>query len=284
MLLDRVLAMSGGSDLPEITAIDGSHIADQIDAMPDDAPQFQAGDYECVAPPFSTFFIEATKRVGGIWYQRGLMFDTGRVGEQPSSLNWTEHRQVDGAFWFMEATAFLWSQERGIVGAPGFAALYLDRNGWLLEDMTKIAIMTSGRLQALALGSAPLPVIAKNLPFALMTLRAMHRKAPIERVRPTRQQRRAARRDGHERPLVDHYVIRVDPRRPRRVADIGTPPAEGEVRSRRAPDFVREHYKYYHPDRPLFGKFSGLVRIPARSKKSGATRTYIVQDDVVQDS
>lgn len=266
-------------NFPDMPVIDGSQIAAQIDAMPDEMLPFEAEDFECVSPPFDQFFVESTTGSGPGIHQRGLHIEVAR----PEIAKAYREHAHDRATTVLAMWAVMYWEARLWV-SEGFAVVGLDSSGHFVDDMSEISIMTPPDTPALmSWRYMPAQSVPGYIPFAFMTIRAMHRKAPIERVTHTRQQRRRAERKGQPMPR-DYYVINVDPRVPRRVSDVGAPPAGAA--SRRSPDFVREHYKFYTKERPLFGKYSGIVKIPER-KKSGADRgeelqkrLYRVKDDV----
>lgn len=284
-LFDRVRVAWGYPELPVIVA---DAIAEQIDRLPDKENYSPpASEYGIVAPPFKKCFIEATTHAyAQCWLnprtilpesytQRGVALYDASDDPLAEALITAEHRRTRpaGTRWTLALFGYIWtSVTRELLTFPGPAFVHLDEKGRILDDMSKLYIYEAAlRRRDISLmlvppdlpegwryEKAPLPAEAlPNLvPFALKAVSAMHRRCEAEKVEPSRQARRQA--EKHERmTLNSYYVLKVKPTPIHDLADfkrIGTPAAT-ERREHR----VRGHFRYYYPERPLLGKYSGAI-------------------------
>lgn len=284
LLYDRLRAAIPA--LPDdIPVIDATSIQQRIDLLPEGLPQPTAADYGTVAPPFPSFFVEATSRStlpaeGEQVVQRGVMFhswDITELGGIPP--RYRSIPQLSGAAWCLIGWGYIHYQST-LFATPSCFVLQIGRDGALLDDTYRIQLAIDPPILGAHLPATPHNTIASLAPFTLTAISALHRRCEAELVTPTRQQRRQAARDGRPQPST-HYVIHVRPGAVRRISDIARRPASTGGRS----DYgARGHFKYYHPDRPRFGRPGehGLFWVNPRTGKDDPItkmkRVYKIED------
>jgi hypothetical protein len=278
-LVDRIRLALGRGFPPAAAcpAIIADQIAAQIDALPDSDRSPAAGEYGCVAPPFHDFFIEARTEVvvdEEIWtIERGLHFEVA------NAHLWEKAQPLyEGTHWIYSITPYQWRQRRLATGnlvednvpqsANGRLFLHLDAAGHLLDDMS--------RVHTAAHDSSPqtdahIRQAVTFIPFALKAISALHQRIEAEHVTPTRQQQRQHGRKHAGRKLADYYVLKVrspgSRQSPGSFAGVGV--ASGTGRRARREHVVRGHFRYYSPERPLFGRYSGMVWIGQHERGRG---------------
>ena len=283
LLYDRLRAVV--PTLPDsIPIIDASTIQQRIDLLPDGLPQATAADYGTVAPPFPMFFVEANTKSThpdeqGQWVQRGVLFHSWDIAENdgyPPRYNGITH--LPGAAWLLIAWGYV--QVQGVTYAtPSCALLQISREGALLDDTMAIQVALDPPTHS-PLPATPPGNIATMMPFAMTAVSALHRRCEAELITPTRQQRRQAQRDGKPQPS-EYYIIHVRPGEVRKITDIARRP---ETTGGRADFGARGHFKFYHPDRPRFGRAGehGLCWINPRTGKDDPivkmNRVYRIED------
>lgn len=103
----------------------------------------------------------------------------------------------------------------------------------------------------------------------------LHAKTPFDEAKPTRQQKRSAKRKGTPIPS-EHYVLDVkglggshsnQPSRKR----------GGSRGGQNREHLVRGHFRYYSEEKPLFGNISGAVWVPSH-KRGSASKGRITKD------
>ena len=269
-------------DIPCIVA---DEIARQIEELPSDvnAVSFDAESYGIVAPPFDTFFVEAETVVhhsaGVQMIQRGLLFEVSDTAP-------VEKLRVlyDNACWVYIMTAYHYQdslvlpdgsrlrppavetkrgpilQLYGFRRTNGHIFAHLDEQGHILDDMSGVHTAPH---DATPLTRALLRTGVTFLPFALKAISALHQNTVVEHVTPTRQRQRHHKRK-HGSVLADYYLLKVRPVRATQDIDqVGQPLHSSR---RRREHIVRGHFRYYSPEAPLFGRYSGMVWIPAHTR------------------
>jgi hypothetical protein len=252
-LIDRVRMAFGGipDDLPIIVA---DPVAEQIDQLPGDtwseSPPAEA--YGCVAPPFKQFFVEAETAVN--------LAELGSIGTQIIQRGVLAEVEDRENGWQYVFTPFIWYQPAAgssIVGTHtvnGRIFLNIDKTGNVLDDLEAVhtAVFDSSQLTANKMRS-----YVSFLPFVLKALSVLHQRTVVERVTHTRQQRRQHQR-RHKAELADYYLLTVKPtQQVESMADVAQPVAPASRREH----IVRGHFRYYTEERPLFGRYSGMVWI-----------------------
>lgn len=284
-LIDRIRLeiASFPADIPCIVA---DNIAAQIDQLPDDGDESPAAAaFGTVAPPFSQFFVEAeTKakvRLGPgagkkqplmQTVQRGMLIDVEKTDDPNEQWHW---RYV--------MTPFAWYQPiglstpiTGLQTANGRVYLHLDKDGEILDNLD--------RIQTAIFDQTPLTVdkmrtFVSFLPFILKTLSVLHQKTYVEHITPTRQLRRMHERK-HKKQLADYYILSVQP--VQQIADMDDVARPVKPAGRRRAHVVRGHFKYYSPERPLFGRYSGMIWVEDHERgkpELGAIRKDYMVDD-----
>lgn len=259
-LFDRLRSSPIGANWDDIPVIDGSVIQERIDELPDDAPHATAADYGVVAPPFPMFFVEATTYSAhpdekGMLVSRGVMFfswDSFKEGGPPP--RYMHHLNLrDNTRWFLLGWAYMYCDGLYFATA-GCVVLQIDDEGQLLDDTTALRIATDPKYPPPS-GAYIMPDenVAKYMPFALTTISALHRRCEVEKIKPNRQQHRHAQRAGSRHGATEYYVVKVKPGAVRKVSDIAIPAPRG-TRGDMPETKVIGHFKYYHPDRPRFGR------------------------------
>jgi len=275
-LIDRVRIAFGGipDDLPVIVA---DPVARQIDQLPGDtwsqSPPAEA--YGCVAPPFKRFFVEAETAVN--------LAELGSIGTQIIQRGVLAEVQERGNGWQYVLTPFIWYQPAA--GSPavgthtvnGRIFLNIDKAGLILDDLE--AVRTAVFDQTL-LTADKMRSYVSFLPFVLKALSVLHQRTVVERVTHTRQQRRQHQR-RHKAELADYYLLTVKPSpRLESMADVAQPVAAASRREH----IVRGHFRYYAPERPLFGRYSGMVWIAEHHRgdpDAGSIRKdYLVDSEI----
>ncbi|MCB8988832.1 MAG: hypothetical protein H6661_13915 [Ardenticatenaceae bacterium] len=252
-LIDRVRIRLGGipDDLPIIVA---DPVAQQIDQLPGDtwshSPPAEA--YGCVAPPFKQFFVEAETTVN--------LAELGSIGMQVIQRGVLVEVEDRESGWQYVFTPFIWyqpAQGSAAVGTHtvnGRIYLHIDKAGHILDDLeaVKTAVFDRSQLTADKMRS-----YVSFLPFVLKALSVLHQRTVVEHVTHTRQQRRQHQR-RHKAELADYYLLTVKPsQHAERMADVAQPVAPVNRREH----IVRGHFRYYTEERPLFGRYSGMVWI-----------------------
>jgi hypothetical protein len=135
---------------------------------------------------------------------------------------------------------------------------------------TKSSLDDTRRIETVYLPQAPgmLPAFGatNHLPFVLKAIAAMHNRVAAEKVTPTRQQRRAYQRQ-YSTPLApaDYWILKVKRQTPQRIEEVG----QGEQGRRPQREHqVRGHFRYYTEERPLFGRYSGMIWVPDHERGS----------------
>lgn len=283
-LYDRARPHAGLAEMPVIVADD---IAAQIDAMPDSSPHredeysWPAEDYGVIAPPFAAFFVEATTPLDGVPIQRGMVI-YDRSAQIAADGPLRGQRVPAGTRWCLHAYPFLHSRLTGLVdyGSPT-VLLHLDDAGRLLDDPAALQVIFTGPAAAWPVTKQrdAAYAAASIAPMVLKAIGALHRRAPAEHVTPDPARQRQAQRRG-ELPRHSYYVLKVRPHAPASPADfagIGAP-----ARATPREHLVRGHFRYYHPDRPGFGRVVGAVWVPEHARGDDTigriTKDYEVEE------
>lgn len=254
--------------IPEMPVIVADEIARQIDALPDTggaSPPAHA--YGVLVPPFPRCFIEADVHLGDMGLvQRGVVVKDltkeWRAGEISRTI---KEYAPPGTSWLFSASGYLRNQglHGGLVhGYAGSMIFHLDAAGRLLDNTEQIQVVTLP-------GQQPSPTLLpgdglpNHAPYMLKAISAMHQRCAADKVSPPRTARRAAERKGVTN-LHDYYILRVQPRyAPASMADVAQP---SKAAGQRREHMVRGHFRYYAPERPLFGRTSGMIWIPAHER------------------
>lgn len=252
-LIDRVRMEFDGipDDLPIIVA---DPVARQIDELPGDtwseSPPAEA--YGCVAPPFKRFFVEAETAVN--------LAELGSIGTQIVQRGVLAEVVDQENGWQYVFTPFAWYQPAqgstavGTHTVNGRIYLDIDKAGSILDNLEEVhtAVFDRSELTANKMRS-----YVSFLPFVLKALSVLHQRTVVERVTHTRQQRRQHQR-RHKAEMADYYLLTVKPSQQlESMADVARPVAPVSKREH----VVRGHFRYYTPERPLFGRYSGMVWI-----------------------
>lgn len=294
-LFDRVRREWGYPELPVIVA---DAIAEQIDSLPDSDYSPPASDYGIVAPPFAKCFIEATthnyamcilrpgihEQLPETTTQRGVALYDISTPELFNAIVTQEHRQkympVD-VRWTLAMFGYIWSSiTRRLLTYAGPLFVHLDERGRILDDMAQLHVYEPAKVRGVGMVLAPpdLPTgwrytydpmpswsLPNLAPFVLKAVSAMHQRCEVDKVEPSPAARhRAKKRDRME--LNSYYVLNVRPTPTNQLRDfkhIGTPAAT-QLREHH----VRGHFRYYYPERPMLGKYSGSVWIPEHDRGS----------------
>jgi hypothetical protein len=263
---------------PNCTALIADAIAERIDSS-EAAPDFEnwpPDAYDVVAPPWPVFFVETrTKAVLGdldVLVERGMLV---RDMSHDPLIQQCKHlppgvQMPDPTHWVLSMYGFCRFEHGDIELFPGQIFFHLDRAGRILDN-TAAAHMVEYPANALLPGVSYLPIgmLATFAPFALFAVSALHQHAAVEHVVPSRQQRRAAERDGVA--LHSHYVLSVPSPVPQR-RTVPLPPI-ASIEPQRREHQVRGHFRYYTEDKPLFGRIAGAVWIPAHARGDTARGT-----------
>ncbi|MCA9930798.1 MAG: hypothetical protein KC419_20075 [Anaerolineales bacterium] len=259
-LIDRVRAQVGSipDDLPVIVA---DPVAEQIDQLPGDtwSASPPAEVYGCVAPPFKRFWIEAQTAVDlrNVDIQAARNFQAIQRGVMIEVVD----SEADGERWRYVFTPFVWYEPidgapgRGLDTVNGRIFLNLDKDGRILDDLEAVETAVFDRTEITA---AKMRSYVSFLPFVLKALSVLHQRTVVERIRYTRQQQRQHQRQ-HGKPPADYYLLTVKPSPVADMADVAQPVQPKAVRREHQ---VRGHFRYYTEERPLFGRYAGMVWIP----------------------
>jgi hypothetical protein len=253
--------------IPDMPVIVADEIARQIDALPSTGGASPpASSYGIVVPPFPKCFIEADVMLPDLGLaQRGVwivdLTREWRAGE--ISLTIRQHAPA-GTSWLFSATGYLrGAATRGVVyGYAGTMLFHLDMDGRLLDDTERVQVVSIPNQQPSPY-LLPGDGLPNHAPYMLKAISAMHERCAADKVTPPRQARRQAERAGVKQ-LHEYYVLRVQPRlMPRDMAEVGQP---SKAQGQRREHMVRGHFRYYPPERPLFGHTSGMIWIPAHER------------------
>lgn len=288
-LIDRVRALDPGipEDLPVIVA---DPVAEQLDQMPGDTWSYSAPAeaYGRVAPPFTRFWVEAQTVVDlheiGIQPARQYqVIQRGVLIEVEDARDGFAMRQIpapDDTRWRYTMTPYIWYEP--VPGAPGEGEdtvngrifLHLDAEGQIIDDMLRVRTAVFDNTE---LTSAKMRSYVSFLPFVLKSLSVLHQRTVVERITYTRQQKRMHQRK-HGRLPADYYLLTVQPAVIVDMDDVAQP-VQANVPRRQ--HIVRGHFRYYSPERPLFGRYSGMVWVGEHSRGDAATgnidKGYLIQ-------
>lgn len=264
-LYDRLRQQDSG--VPDMPVIVADEIARQIDALPDSGGASPpASAYGIVVPPFPLCFIEADVVLPDFGLtQRGCIVSDLTKEWRNGQVNPTIRAYAPaGTHWLFSAAGYIRGAALGgiIHGYDGMMLFHLDADGRLLDDTERIQVVSVPSVERppQLLPGAGLP---NHAPYLLKAISAMHQRCAADRVTPPRQQRRAAERQGVTQ-LHDYYVLRVQPTyQPRDMGEVGRPSKAAKARREH---IVRGHFRYYPPERPLFGHTSGMIWIPAHER------------------
>jgi hypothetical protein len=250
-----------GSFFVNTPVIIADDIARQIDDLPDRPTSPPAASYGCCAPPFEQFFVEARTEAAGQVVERGMLCSdiTDRLDD-----GWSRYTVTppEGTRWILQMDGFMQLNGRGLIQFAGHLWTHLDQDGRILDDTNE---MTIGEVTGVRLDEFTWPgsQMVNFYPFVMKAISALHRRCEVQHVTPTRQQTRLAQRKQGVKSLTDYYVLKVRPVGKRYdFDDVGRPqPAAGKREHE-----VRGHFRYYSPERPLFGRISGMVWVPAHRR------------------
>jgi len=245
--------------LPSVPIIDASSIADAIDALPTAVPRYPSASYGVVAPPFDAFFVEATARdeADALLGQRGVLVRATTDRLHPVTPERTR--------WTLTLEAFMYVKGQGMYGYQQLAAVFLDRQGKIINDMLKGVPLLPNPTHYERIGQTPTPGATLHCVYALKAINAMHLSCPAEHLTPTDEERQHyQRKAGAGAEPSDYYLLKVRPRAKGGFEAIG----HGQAAEPRRAHGVRGHFKYYDPDRPLFGRAGqhGMLWIPAHER------------------
>jgi len=286
-LFDRVQATFHLPPMPVITADSIATMIDQLPEMADD-DGYDTSFYGIVAPPFKKFFVEAMTYNDAGWYIVGgkptylpaATVIRGAACYDVYGLGWDHIVTPEAArhipatmHWTLALFGFMWSTltPAHVIPFQLPVFIFLDRDGRIIGNKQFVYVnqfVGNDRRIVLPLDAAnepirsyqPMPALglANYVPFVFKAIGAMHQRCEAEKVTPSRP---AARRAARERiKLNSYYVLHVKPTPVRTVGDfkrIGTPEKRGTREHQ-----VRGHFRYYSPDKPLFGRYSGSFWIP----------------------
>ncbi|KPL83054.1 hypothetical protein [Herpetosiphon geysericola] len=255
-LYDRLCWKIG---LPPMPVIDASSIADAIDALPVDVPRYPSSSYGIVAPPFHACFVEATTvgESGAIVGQRGVLFRATTDRIHPTTPDRTR--------WTLTLEAFMSIKGQGTYGYQQLAVVFLDRQGKIINDMLKGVPLLPNPTQYAKIGQSRVPGAALHCVYSLKAINAMHLSCPAEHLTPTDDERRHyQRKAGAGSEPTEYYLLKVRPRAKGGFETIG----HGQAEEPRRAHVVRGHFKYYDPERPMFGQAGkhGMIWIPDHTR------------------
>jgi len=255
------------SGIPDMPIIVADEIARQIDALPDTrGASPPASSYGIVVPPFPMCFIEADVVLPDIGLgQRGVIVTDLTSAWRSGQINRSIRDAAPvGTHWLFSATGYIHGDlTRGVIyGYRGTMLFHLDADGRLLDDTERVQVVSLPGHESIP-ELRPGSELPNHAPYMLKAISAMHQRCAADKVTPPRQARRNAERHGVTE-LHSYYVLRVQPTyQPRDMAAVGRPSkAAGQKREH----MVRGHFRYYSPEKPLFGRTSGMIWIPAHER------------------
>lgn len=271
-LYDRIKAKINLPDMPVIVA---DEIARQYDDLPLDGfenDSFPADWYGNVAPPFGEFWVES--RTFDSRYVHSKETITIERGVWAKIVNDDEPKELlPNARWTLKLTGFQWfSILSGEYTFEGFIYVGIREDGQLLFDDARWVGSTSPDYVKQALGNGfprnqifPIAAFRGFVIFFLKAINAMHQRVEVAEVTPTRQMSRLSERK-HGIKLNKYYLLKVKPYELKSIEDfklIGKP----DKMTRREHE-VRGHFRYYHPDKPLFGRagLTGMIWVPDHTR------------------
>jgi len=245
--------------LPSLPIIDASSIADAIDALPTAVPRYASASYGVVAPPFDAFFVEATSlRASAILLgQRGVLFRATTEHLHPATPDRTR--------WTLTLEAFMHVHGHGTYGYQQLAVVFLDDHGRLINNMLKGIPLLPNPTCYDRIGQVATPGATLHCVYALKAINAINLSCPAEHVTPTDDEwQHYQQKAGVGAEPSDYYLLKVRPRAKGGFEAIGHSPTSELHRAHG----VRGHFKYYDPERPLFGRAGqhGMHWIPAHER------------------
>lgn len=259
-LYDMIVSESptwNGVEMPIIVADEVMrHIDETYVGKNNKSPE--AESYGCVAPPFEMFFIEGRTFHKGIELMRGVAV---KVMEEIVPKYCEE--PAEKIHWQILVSGYVWmSGWEHVRGYRGMAMLHFDHDGYLLDHMDRIKVFMDERLPVEG-DYLPISQLATHIVYAMKTISLMHQRVECEHVKPTRQQRRKMERQQGITP-TPYYLLKVSPQS-KRYQSSGSKPSQPRNRKHH----VRGHFRYYTEERPLFGRVSGMIWVPAHDRGSG---------------
>lgn len=268
-LFDRLRTQLSEDDLPAMPVIVADAIARQIDELPTEPGEvYPAESYGVVAPPFDNFYVESITFVDGIRVERGAKVISSQEEQYV-------RRFSDTAKWMVSVFPDLvvGGQYINLYGVP---LVPIAEDGTIACRMEQIQVafaksmtdtLPEGEMRKHALQAT------EFLPIVLKAVSAMHKRVEAEHIVPTRQQRRQhERKHGEGKPLTDYWMLKVDGGRPlRTINDVGVAATRRHFTPREHE--VRGHFRYYSDERPLFGRVTGMIWVPAHKRGSDAIGT-----------
>lgn len=281
-------------DMPVIVA---DQVAVQIDMLQghnyDMTPD--ATDFGVVAPPFRSFFVEAHTKleVYGLLMEvwRGLHFVAQNIQEEDVCF---PGRLRNETWWLYVIEPFIYrgrvctldekplsaaavrqlvpelpaEEVMGLQRFNGRIYLQIDREGHLLDDLESV---TEALYDNTPYTGDKMRRAATLLPFALKTISVLHQNTQVEHATPTRQQKRAFQRQHkNSLPLRDYYILKV---RPQETVFSYEQVGQAQRGAHKREHVVRGHFRYYTPERPLFGRYSGAVWVADHQRGESAIGT-----------
>lgn len=239
-------------------------IARQIDALPDEvAEQHSASSFGIVVPPFSQCFIEADVMLpdDGL-VQRGVIVRDHTKALRDGTLD-PHMRSFAPAStrWLFSVTGYLHTPKHNsmVLEHEGLMLVHLDGEGYLLDNPAEMHIIIPRNDRRP--GRLPAATLPTHGPYLLKAISAMHRRCPADKVTPNRAAIRQARRKGMPL-LTEYYVLRVQPHAsPQDYSEVGQPSA-AQTREH----LVRGHFKRFTEERPMFGRYVGMVWVPEHER------------------
>lgn len=274
-LYDRINAIVHFPDMPVIIA---DEIARQLDDVPIESLNYNypLDWFEIIAPPFNQFWVEARTFEQGVQIERGMLFAV--IPDESLLSKQFRNRLPDAkeARWLLRADAFYWNNNQGVCAFNTFAVVAIGHDSKILkvgkvdgyEDYIP-QVPTTEWIEIFGINRIGHGIWDNNFsPVAnisglcLKAINAMHRRVEVSEVTPTRQMSRLSERKYGVK-LSKYYLLKVKPYEPKSVEDfkrIGNPDKKDSRREHE----VRGHFRYYHPDKPLFGRagLTGMIWVP----------------------
>lgn len=268
------LLCAADPSFPDCPVLVADAVAEDLDQR-EHGPDFTGYDavfYDRVAPPFEAFFVEARTTIAEQTVERGVLVRNVTADDRVVQ---DEHLAQDvtrpaTTHWVLTMHAFLRVDEQPIATPMGQAFLHLDHGGYILDPLPLVTLV--GYPPATVppdVPALPLEHLATFVPFALLTVSLLHRRAVVDEVKPYEVISRQVRRQLQRKTgivLHRHHIVHVGEPKPlaARVAR-GRPESDVLAMGEHA---VRGHFRYYTPDRPLFGRISKLFWIPTHTRGS----------------
>lgn len=238
------------STLKRAMLIDASDVVAAVDEeTPRDVTRIQRlADFGRVAPPADALWVESLFEHPDYGpYRRGTLMESSR-----NEIN-------DTVQWMCMATHFATLGTSPILSHPHSQVILVNADG--LIDVDHGIARAPNPVQGVEMMDSGNVYVDASLAYVLAALEHMHTRRDVEKIAyPKNLQKRLARKEGTEQR--EFYWLVVTGTHASESSVIGAPSRRRATHKHT----VRGHFRYYSPEKPLFGRVSGYVWVPPHER------------------